>query len=152
MKPNRNLWPLGIIVTFVLFFCGIATVIVIAATHPETLVSGNYYEQEMNFQNQIDGIARAQKSGAAIACDAANGLVMITVPAAQLAQKFSGTIELYRAAAPDLDREFRLEPRADGTQMLDVSRLAAGPWRVRAAWTAGGQCYFLEQKILIAPK
>jgi hypothetical protein len=42
-----------------------------------------------------------------------------------------------------------LSPRADGTQSLDGSRLAAGPWRVRVKWIAGGQNYFLEQKITV---
>jgi hypothetical protein len=149
---KTNLWPFGIITAFVLFFCGIATVIVIAAAHHETLVSDNYYDQELTFQNQIDGAARAQKSGAAITSDATNGFVVITLPAAQLAAKLSGKIEFYRPSEPKLDREFLLEPRADGVQTLDVSRLAAGLWLVRVNWLAGGENYFLEQKITVAGK
>ena len=67
MKTTRNLWPLGIFVAFGLFFAGMATVVVIASTHREHLVSANYYEQELKFQRRIDSAERAQKSGAAIA-------------------------------------------------------------------------------------
>jgi hypothetical protein len=149
MKTNRNLWPLGIFVTFGLFSAGMASVVVIAATHREHLVSDNYYEQELKFQGQIDSAARAQKSGATIAYDSAGRSVVIALPAAQLAQKFSGVIELYRPSEPKLDRGFPLEPKADGAQTLNVSKLAAGLWLVRAKWNAAGEDYFLEQKIKI---
>jgi len=152
MKPTRNLWPYGLILTFVLFFCGMAAVVFIAATHRETMVSENYYEQELKFQELIDGSARAKKSGAEIFRDPASGNVVIAVPAVQLAQKFSGTIELYRPSEPKLDQVLPLTPRADGRQTLDGSRLAAGPWLVRAKWNAGGENYFLEQKVTLAGK
>jgi hypothetical protein len=152
MNTKRNLWPLGIFVTFGVFFAGMATVVVIAATHREYLVNDNYYEQELKFQAQIESVARTQKSGATITCDSTNDLVVITLPVAQLAQKFSGTIELYRPSEPKLDCEFLLEPKSDGTQTLNVSQLAAGLWSVRVKWVADGKNYFLEQKITVAGK
>ena len=152
MKPTRNYWPLGIIAAFVVFFCGLTTAIVIAATHHENLVSENYYEQEIKFEDQIAGADRAQKSGATLAFDAQNGLLVVQVPVAQLALKFTGTVELYRPSEPKLDREFMLETKADGTQTLNVSQLTAGLWLVRAQWIAGGENYFLEQKITVAGK
>ena len=149
MKTKFNPWPYSIILFFVLLFCGLATVVVIAATHRESMVSENYYEQELKFQDQIDSAARAQKSGASIQLDAVVGKLLVAVPAEQLAQKFSGTIEFYRPSSPKLDREFPFAPRADGRQTLDVSKLAAGLWRVRVRWNAGDQEFFLEQKITI---
>ena len=97
----------------------------------------------------MDSAARAQKCGAAVHLDAAAARLMVTVPASQLAQKFSGAIEFYRPSAPELDRQFPLTPGADGTQALDVSKLAAGLWQVRIKWTANADEYFLEQKITI---
>jgi hypothetical protein len=130
MNPAKNLWPFGLVLAFVLFFIGMASVVVIAATHREHLVNGNYYEQELKFQSQIDAAARAKKAGATIRFDAAAG-------------------QLYRPSAPELDREFLLEPKRDGTQTLNLSKFAAGLWEVRVAWTAGGENYYLEQKIKI---
>jgi len=149
MKPSRNLWPFGIIAVFVVFAAGMATVVGIAATHRDSLVSNAYYEQELKFQNVIDATTRAKNSGATIFFDAASGRVTITLPAAQLLQKLSGKVELYRPAAAGMDREFLLEPAKDGTQTLNVSGLAAGLWQVRVAWNAAGQDYRLEQKIQI---
>ena len=151
MKPTRNYWPLGIIAAFVVFFCGLTTAIVIAATHHENLVSENYYEQELKFQSQIDNAARAQKCGARLQLETGAGSrqLVVQLPAAQAAQHCTGVIEFYRPSSPALDREFLLAPGADGSQAVDVSKLAAGLWVVRAKWTAGGEGYFLEQKITI---
>jgi len=149
MKTTRNLWPLGIFVTFGLFFAGMASVIVIAATHRDSMVNANYYEQELRFQGQIDATARGQKSGASVV--SANDIVTVTLPNAS-SLKLSGTVQLYRPSAPELDCDFPLALKADGTQTLDVSKLAAGLWRVRVKWNAGGQDYFLEQKITVTGK
>lgn len=152
MKTNRNLWPLGVIGAFVLFFAGMTTVVVIASTHRDHLVTDNYYEQELRFQSQIDSAARAKKSGATAIYNPVAGQVAITLAAGRPPEKFSGTVDLYRAAEPKLDREFRLEPKDDGMQNLDVSQLKPGPWLVRVAWKSGGDDFYLEQKFTVAAK
>jgi hypothetical protein len=149
MKIIKNLWPLGIFTAFGLFFVGMASFVVVASTHRDYLVNENYYEQEIKFQNQIEGKALAVKSGAQINFDSAQSRITLALPPALLTQKFSGTIELYRPSAPKLDQQMAITPKPDGTQTLDVSKLASGLWLVRANWNAGGQAYFLEQKIKI---
>jgi len=150
MKQSRNLWPYGILAAFFLFFCGLITVIAIAVTHRDSLVSEKYYDQELAFQNQINSTDRAQKAGAAISRDSANGNIIVALPASQTSQNVSGTIELYRPSDPKLDQELQLKPEADGTQTLDASKLTTGLWQVRARWNAGGQDYYLQQKITVA--
>ena len=149
MKSTRTLWPFGILAAFALFFCGMGTAVYIALTHGENLVSPNYYEQELKFQNQIDAAAHAEKSGASVGVDGAAGKMLVTVPAEQLKQNFSGKISFYRANAPELDREFVFTPGADGTQSFNAAGFAAGLWRVRVSWNAGGEDYFLERKITL---
>jgi nitrogen fixation protein FixH len=149
MKTKFNPWPYGIIAFFLLLFCCMAGFMAFVLTHRESMVSENYYEQELKFQDRIDSAARAQKSGASLQLDAAAGKLRVAVPAGQLAQKFSGAIEFYRPSASKLDCEFPFAPRTDGTQTLDVSKFAAGLWQVRVKWNAGGEDYFIEQKITI---
>ena len=149
MKPPFNPWPYGILLFFVLLLGALAVVVAIAATHQESMVSENYYEQELKFQDQINSAARAEKSGARIQLDAAAGKLVVALPARQLAQKLSGAIEFYRPSAPGLDREYSLAPDATGSQTVDVSRLTAGLWQVRVKWRAAGQDYFLQQRITL---
>jgi len=146
---NRNLWPFGVVAAFGLFFIAMAGVVVIASTHREHLVSPNYYEQELKYQGQIDAAARAQKSGATLLYDSTAGQVIMSLPLDQVVPDFAGTMTFYRANAPELDREFPLEPGAAGTQAFNVARIAPGPWHLRAVWTTGGKSYLLEDKIIV---
>jgi nitrogen fixation protein FixH len=149
MKSSFNPWPYSIIGFFALLICGIVTLIVIAVTHRESMVNANYYEQELRYQAQMESAARAQQCGASLQWDATGRLLRVAVPSAQLAQNLSGTIEFYRPSAPELDHSVQFIPGADGRQAVDVSKLAAGLWRVRLKWNAGGQNYFLEEKVAI---
>lgn len=149
MKAKFNPWPLGIVTAFVIFIAGMATAVVIACTHGDSLVTRDYYEQELKFQGQIDSATRARNAGASMTQDVAAGKLVIQLPAAQLAQKLSGKIEMYRPSAQELDHAVALQPDGKGIQTLDISKLAAGAWVVRLKWNVGGQDYFLEQKIKI---
>lgn len=150
MKTTRNFWPLGITLTFVLFFCGMATVVVIATTHRDGLVSENYYEQELKYQDQINSAARAVQSGASVNYDSTAGRIVIALPVLSRAHNLNGRIELYRPSAAGMDRQIELQPDANGRQLLDAKALPAGPWEVRVAWKSGGQDYFMNRKIIIA--
>lgn len=152
MKPKPNLWPFGIIAAFGLFFIGMASVVVIAATHREHLVNANYYEQEIQFQDQINARTRARNAGATLSFSAANAQLAVQVPAKQLAQDLSGTVTFYRANTPELDHNAPLKPDHSGLQTFDLSKLATGPWRVRVAWAASSENYFMEEKITVSAK
>ena len=152
MKNTRNLWPYGIIAAFVLFLSGTIGLIVIAATHPQSLVSGNYYEQEIKYQGRIDGAARAKQSGATVNFDAATRRMVVSLPTAQTGLDLSGQIELYRPSSAGLDRQYQLQPDAEGRQSLDLAALPEGPWEIRVIWNVNGQEYFLGRKIVIKPQ
>ena len=147
---TRTFWPYGVILAFVLFISGMVAVVTIAATHREDLVSDKYYEHEINFQGQIDSAARARQAGASIRYDAGASHIVVSIPAAQLGQQPVGTVEFYRADAPERDHTLVLTLQQDGTQIIDVAQYAAGPWLLRASWKAAGQSYYLEQKFIIA--
>jgi hypothetical protein len=40
-------------------------------------------------------------------------------------------------------------PDANGTQEVNVSKLAAGHWIVKLQWTRGGRNYYIEQPIVL---
>lgn len=155
MKSSFNPWPYGIVVFFILLVGGLAAVVVISVTHRDSMVSENYYEQELKYQSQMESAARAQKSGAQIELEAGAGgkapRLTLRLPAEQVqaASRCSGELEFYRPASAALDRKIALAPGPDGVQTVDLSGFASGRWTVRAQWTAGGQGYFLEQKLAL---
>lgn len=151
MKTTRSFWPFGIIVAFAVFIAGTVGLIVFASTQNSELVSADYYEQELKFQNRIDGVGRANELGgrASANYDAASEQFTVSVPPEQLAAKFSGRIQLYRPSSAGLDREIALLPDANGMQQVSTKGLRRGLWKARVSWTAAGQEYFLEREFVI---
>ncbi len=154
MKTSRNLWPVGIIVTFALFFAGTVGLVVMACSQKVDLISADYYEQELKFQGRIDRVERTQRtaSHAAIAYDASGRCITVSLPPEQARLTVWGSIELYRPSAAGMDRAVRFAPDANGTQRLDARGLAPGLWRVRVTWTAEKENYYLEQKVVVGPQ
>ena len=147
MKASRNLWPAGIILTFVIFISGTIGLVVMACMHSTDLVNANYYDQEIKYQARIDSETRAQEAGAKVAYDKLERHIVITLPATK---SVIGQIQLYRPSAAGLDKEYRLEPAANGIQTLDAAGLQPGLWKIRVSWNSDGRDYFLDQKIIIA--
>ena len=154
MKTSRNLWPLGIIVTFVLFFAGTVGLIVMACSQKTDLVSADYYEQELRFQGRIDRVERTRHaaSQAVVAYDAASRCITVSLPPEQARLEVWGSVELYRPSAAGMDRAVRLQPDTNGVQRLDATGMAPGLWRVRVTWTAEKQNYYLDQKVVVGSK
>ena len=149
MKPSRNLWPLGIILTFVVFISGTVGLVIMACMHNSELVNANYYDQEIKYQARIDSETRAQQLGAKIDYDATAKHIVISLPATQGTSNATGQIQLYRPAAAGLDQKFKLETAANGIQTLDASGLLPGLWKIRVSRNSDGRDYFLDQKIII---
>ena len=154
MKPARNLWPLGIITTLVVFFAGTVGLIVMACSQKVDLVSADYYENELKFQGRIDQVERTRSAvtQASVAYDAALKCITISLPADQARRDISGHIDLYRPSAAGMDRTVKLAPDAHGVQRLDAAGLAPGLWKVRVSWTVEKQDYYLDQKVVVGSK
>jgi hypothetical protein len=149
MKPTRNLWPYGIIATFVIFISGTIGLIVMAAAQKVDLVSNNYYEQEIKYQTRMDDIERTKQLGATATYDATGRCIVILLPAEHAGKNVTGRIQLYRPSASGLDQQFRLEPNGNGVQRLNAVSLQNGLWRIRVAWNVAGHDYFLDRKIVV---
>jgi nitrogen fixation protein FixH len=146
-----NPWPVSIIAFFAVAFIGFGIFIAYCTRHPADLIAADYYEQEVRYQGQIDRIQRAQQRSqqASLRYDPANKLIRISLPPNPFSATATGIIQFYRPSATDQDRQFNLQPDATGIQSIDASRMLPGLWKVRVTWTAGGQEYFLDEKVVI---
>lgn len=151
IQPQRSLWPYGIIAAFAIFITGTTGLIVLACTHRIDLVSADYYEQEIKFQNHLDQIRRTKGLDVAgmVAYDAVRQQITISLPIDQIRQTFSGRVQLYRPSAAALDRQVALAPNSSGIQIVEAKDLRPGLWKVRVSWSIGDNDYFMDQKIVI---
>jgi len=148
---TKNLWPIGIVSSLVLFFLGTVALVVIAGSHPNDLVSSNYYYDEVRFQKQIESVARARslETGAQVVYDRITREIRLSVPPRSLEPSAHGQIYLYRPSSAGLDRRVELKLDASGAQRINASEIHAGLWRVKVSWTDAGGEYFFERQLVV---
>lgn len=148
--PRRSPWPIAIALYFLVvggFLIGFA---VWAIRQREELVSADYYEREVRYQQQLDSMNRSQPLAmeSVVTFNPAEQQIVITLPAAQ-AQGATGNVQLYRPSDPRLDRNVPLALNSEGVQRLDTRDLRGGLWKVRLKWTANGQEYYLDRSVRV---
>lgn len=146
-----NPWPVGLVVALVLFASGLVVLVVVASRGRMELVTRDYYEQELRYQVEMDKQGRTYRLGAgpAVVVDRERGQVVVTLPAEHLGLRPTGRIRLYRPSAAAWDRLVELALDAEGRQVLALSELQPGFWRVRLEWTADGEDYASEHGIRV---
>jgi hypothetical protein len=144
---RRNLWPYAITLYFVVFITGVVTWIVFAGRHQDQLVTPDYYEHEMRFQEQIDRARRGvSNQGNNLSFDANAQTLIVHLSSST---KIAGTIRLYRPADAALDRRVALALNESGIQAVDLSRLQSGLWKASVTWSGSDHDYYLEKTIVL---
>jgi nitrogen fixation protein FixH len=148
--PRRfNPWPYGIIAVFAIFIPATAVLVVMASSHRMELVSGDYYEQEIAFQRQLERVNRTRALGdkARVTLAAAEKQLLVALPSEHAGHLSAGRIQLYRPSAAGLDRRLPLELDAQGRQTVDLNSLPPGLWKVRVQWKVGTEEFFLDESL-----
>lgn len=146
-----NPWPIVIIAYFILFISGTVAGVIYLSRQKMDLVRGDYYDEEIRYQEQLDRMNRTQPFHAqvAIGYDSARQAITISLPAGQAQAPASGRIRLYRPSDETLDQDIQLAPDADGVQRVDAKKLRSGLWKVRVYWTVKGQDYFFGDTVVV---
>lgn len=139
-----------IIGTFILFAIYIGIMVQQAMRTNVELVSADYYQQELGYQQRIDAKSRTAALPAPVQflADDANRQLTIQLPTMLAGQQgITGEVHFMRPSDSRLDFTVPFHPNAAGAQLLNTAALHQGHWRVRLAFTANGQDYFIEEVI-----
>lgn len=143
---KKSSWPFAIALVYGLFAAGMIGVVIFAVRHPSDLVSRDYYQKEIRYQQQIDSEKRAQKDADAPTISIKGRECVIHFPGNPPA---SGTLTLYRPADAALDRTVSLALDGQQNQTLNLADAASGLWRLRMEWNRNGETYFKEQEVVV---
>lgn len=149
--PTRTLWPYAIIMAFLLFGSYISYMVSQTMQTNVDLVSPNYYQQELAYQQRIDSEARTATLPGAVSIhyQAAAQQLRLQLPATLRGQKLEGEIHFFRPSNLKLDFTLPLQPDAELAQHLSTTKMQPGHWRIRLNFKAGKQTYFVEQSLTL---
>ncbi len=149
---SATLWPYGIIATFIVFASGLAAYVSIACSNDVELVARDYYQQEIEYERQMEKMARTNALGeqVSLAPHLNTKGVTLSLPSEHADPETQGTIHFYYPAnvAEDVTRELSISER--GTQEIDLSNLKPGFWRVKIDWTHKQEDFYFTQELRVS--
>lgn len=143
MIMNFGKW---IFVSFVLFAIFIGVLVTICVRQDVSLVSGNYYQEELMHQAKIDQQANTKTLTVVPEITLTGNEVDVYFPLFSRMEK--GELRLLRPSDQRLDQNFQLKTSADSLQRFTLSVSDRGLYRASMRWTMGGKDYYIE-KLLV---
>jgi len=139
-------WGKGILLSIIGFVILIMTMVVISVRMDGIeLVTDNYYEAEINYQDRIDQQSSALRlNRTVITYNSAEKNLLLDLPTG-----VNGKIQLFRPSDSSLDREILVSVLDSNRTSVPLDELKSGYWKVQLSWTEDGKNFYEEKKITI---
>jgi len=142
-------WGLKITLLYLGFVGMILTFVVNASMQDFHLVTENYYEAELQYEDQIQKIKLASELSAEIDIryDANADKIMFKYP--QQFEEISGDILLYRPSNSNLDQMIEISVDKEGLQEIPSEKMMAGMWRIKVNWKGDTNSFYQEKMVVV---
>ncbi|MBP9191059.1 MAG: FixH family protein [Ignavibacteria bacterium] len=144
-------WGIKIIIVFAVFAAGIFTMVAVSMMNETDLVSENYYEQEIKYQDQIDLLNNSSHLNDKIIVTQERNEIMIDVSGLSETGKidYEGDLFFYRSSDAGKDFNIPFDPDEKGIQKIGTKFFEKGYWKVSFKLRKGGEDFFIEKKIFV---
>ena len=130
MKRIKWNWGTGIVLLFVVFFIITLSMVFIAFRQRVDLVDENYYEKELQFQQQIDKQKNMLNLKLQPSYTAAGTTLFVTIPQNETGRVIGGKVLFYRPADSRSDFTIPLSVDTSGIFTYDLKGKPSGIWKV----------------------
>jgi len=140
-------WGKGIAVSFVLFAVFIGILVILCVREDISLVSVNYYPEELVYQQQIDRLNNTAELKDVPTIGVTDK--MLTIYFGELKTIEYATLKLFRPSDSRMDRQFLLQPSQGERMEYDLHLLPKGIYKAQLLWAMNGKEYFIEHIIML---
>ena len=148
MKIN---WGTGLVIGMLLFMGFIMFLVITMTTNDKyshDLVTEEYYERDLYYQNEIDAETNYRGLNQAISGKRVSNGWELQFPAQVDASKAKGKVILYRPSNEKLDSEMNLSIDASGKMLIPEANLVDGIWKILISWEQDGVPYLYKETIV----
>ncbi len=141
-------WGKWIFVAFIIFAGFIGTLVTVCLQEDISLVSKDYYKEELAYQDQIIRMENASQLPQKPVIKIVNNHVL-QIDFNQFSEVEKGELKLFRPSDSELDKKFQFRGSDQLRQSFPIKDLKKGMYRARMRWTMHGKEYYIEQVINI---
>lgn len=138
-------WGKGILFAIIFFMLATVFMVYISMETKFDLVTDNYYEKELKYQQVIDKVERTNMLDKKIKIASDQENVIINFPD----QNVKGEVQFYRPSDSSKDFFVEIIPDEKGEQTIPVNNLQKGMWKVKIEWEMNNQNYFNEKVLML---
>ena len=146
MKLN---WGTGIFITIILFLIISFAMIFHFMNQKVDLVTDNYYEKTLTYQNQIDDADRSKEIDKEIRLEYSGNQLKIVLPDSIAKDMNNGEVYFYRPSDSNMDFKIPLRADKNSELVLDASKIDKGYWKVQMNWLMKEEHYSIERTVMI---
>nr|WP_321247148.1 FixH family protein [uncultured Psychroserpens sp.] len=146
MKFN---WGTGIVLVFIGFISFIMYFVINMNTvekYSTSLVTKDYYEAELEYQNDINKETNAKDLVLDLSWKRTNKGLEITFPETMDKDKITGKVFLYRPSNEQVDFETAIS-LSNHNLLIPDNRLLDGRWNITVDWEYNGKSYLYKKEI-----
>ena len=141
-------WGYKILMVYAFFVAGILFLVFKSSSQKMDLVTTDYYEKELKYQQKIDETNRVNALSAQVSCEIKNGDLIIIFPKDFAGKNVTGEATLYCPSDEDKDATQKFN-------ILDTALIVPIPskknaYELHLSWQANGLNYYYEKKIFIS--
>ena len=139
-------WGYKIMFVYIAFVAGMGFLVLKASSQKFDLVTNDYYDQELKYQQVIDQAANSSRLSAPVTIERNKGELKISFPNEMKRKKKLVDFYLYYAA--DAKKDFRRSFELDENEIVQALPVGMkGMYELKLSWEAEGVKYYFEQKL-----
>ena len=141
-------WGWRIAIFFSAFVVFILTMVIRSTYYKIELEADNYYEKELEFDDQMSRKKNAFNLSEEISYQIVNDKVIVQFPS-EVASKIEGEILFLRPSDENLDLTLDIEVDNQNHFQIDKQLFTKGAYKMKVDWKAGEEEYYSEKEITI---
>ena len=139
-------WGYKIMFVYIVFVAGMGVLVFKASNQKFDLVTKDYYDQELKYQQVIDQAANSSRLSAPVTIESKNGELRINFPEEMKNKK--KVVDFYLYYPADAKKDFRKIFELNANELAQALPIGMkGMYELKLSWEAEGVKYYFEKKL-----
>ncbi len=151
IMDRKSHWPIVISIIYISFMSVFIGIVIFSTFNKVDLVTEDYYEQEIKYQQQIDRISRTNSLSVPVNWyyDKNKRQIKIQFPEEINFKDVEGNILFFRPSDAKQDKVIALRLSSENSQTISTQHLVPGLWKLKIFWQVMQTEFYTEGTLII---